>query len=227
MKTIEYKSIDAKVKDVDEEKRIVTGFYTGTGIKDSDKDIFPEGAFKKTIKERGPKGTNEIWHFYNHDQDQAINNPKLLDELRDGVYFETFFPKNAIADYVLSIYAAGGNFQHSVGYIPMDEEFQKDETRIIKQAMLWEGSTVIWGANSKTPFTGLKTQKVKEQLEILEKIYRNASFEKEKTFELLYREIERLKGIIIEPGTSHSTEPPPVKKALPYSKIIINKQTLF
>jgi HK97 family phage prohead protease len=220
MKTIEYKSITGKVKDIDEEKRIVTGYFTSTGTLDSDGDIFADGAFKKTIKERGPSGKNQIWHLWQHDTLSPINKPYKLDETKEGVYFETVFPKNAIADLALSLYQAGANPEHSVGFEVMQETTEK-KARIITQSRMWEGSTVLWGANENTPFTGLKSaEKAKERIELFEKLLRSATFSKDDIYELLYREIEQLKALIIEPAPDHSTELKPKKSSLP--KLIIN-----
>ena len=219
MKTIEYKSITGKVKDVDESKRIVTGFFTSTGTLDGDGDIFADGAFKKTIKEQGPTAKNRIWHLWMHDTFSPINKPMTLDEIKEGVYFETWFPKNAIADLALSLYVAGANPEHSVGFMTMEEGTEKN-ARIIKQVKMLEGSTVLWGANENTPFTGMKSeQHAKERIDAMERIFKSANFDKDESFELLYREIERLKAII-EPAQDHSTEPTPNKKA--YPKFIIN-----
>lgn len=220
MKTIEYKTITGKVKDIDEEKRIVTGYFTNTGTLDSDGDIFADGAFKKTIKERGPAGKNQIWHLWMHDSLSPINKPYKLEETKDGVYFETIFPKNAIADLALSLYQTGANPEHSVGFETLMEE-QEKKGRIIKQVRMWEGSTVLWGANENTPFMGFKSeQAAKDRIDRLERLFKSANFDKEQTYELLYHEIERLKAVIIEPAQDHSTEPKPKKMA--YTAISFN-----
>lgn len=78
-----------------------------------------------------------------------------------------------------------------------------------------EGSTVLWGANENTPFTGIKAeQHAKDRIDTLERIFKSGNFDKDESFELLYREIERLKAII-EPGLTHLTEPTPIIKAFP------------
>ncbi|TVR41534.1 MAG: HK97 family phage prohead protease [Cryomorphaceae bacterium] len=220
MKTIEYKSISGKVKDIDEEKRIVTGYFTSTGTLDSDGDIFADGAFRKTIKERGPSGKNQIWHLWQHDTLSPINKPYKLEETKEGVYFETMFPQNAIADLALSLYKAGANPEHSVGFEVLAET-QDKKARVITQSRMWEGSTVLWGANENTPFTGLKSaEKAKERIDMFEKLLKNATFSKDEIYELLYREIEQLKAIIIEPAQDHSTDQKPKRSSLP--KISIN-----
>ncbi len=186
MKTIQYKSITGKVKDVDEQKRIVTGFFTSTGTLDSDGDIFAEGAFKKTIKEQGPNGKNRIWHLWQHDTFSPINKPYKLEETKEGTYFETYFPKHSIADVAFSLYANGASPEHSVGFYTLDESVEKN-ARIIKQVKMLEGSTVLWGANENTPFTGLKAEDAADRIDLLEKIFKGYNFDKEETYELLYR----------------------------------------
>ena len=48
---ITYK-LGGAVKDVDTEKRIVTGYYSSTATLDTDNDIFEKGAFMKTLTDQ-------------------------------------------------------------------------------------------------------------------------------------------------------------------------------
>lgn len=219
MKTIEYKTISGKVKDIDEEKRIVTGYFTSTGTLDSDGDIFADGAFRKTIKERGPGSKNQIWHLWMHDHMSPINKPIKLEETKDGVYFETIFPNNPLADLVLSLYKSGANPEHSVGFEVLADQSDK-KGRIITQSRMWEGSTVLWGANENTPFTGLKAENAAERITLLEKLFKNANFDKDDSFELLHSEIERLKMLIIQPA--QTIEPMPEPRKMFSGKISFN-----
>ena len=76
------KSFGGCVKDVDAASRIVTGYFSSFGFKDSDGDIIIPGAFKKTIKERGPSGSNRIFHLWQHRTDMVLGKPRVLKEVR-------------------------------------------------------------------------------------------------------------------------------------------------
>src|SRR5699024_2833535 len=88
------KDISGSVKDVDTKGRIVTGYFARYGNVDSDKDMFREGVFKKSITESGPSGMNRIAHLLQHDPNRPINKPMVLEERKDGLYFETKFPRS-------------------------------------------------------------------------------------------------------------------------------------
>jgi len=221
MKNTEFKTAGL-VKDVDTEKRIVTGFFTSTGTLDSDMDIFADGAFKKTIKELGPKGKNRIWHLYQHDHFSPINKPYLVEERSEGVYFETKFPKTPLADMVLALYAEGANPEHSVGFQVMkDETDRKKNTRIITEVRMLEGSTVLWGANENTKFTGLKGEDVKNTLEMYERLLKSSIFTNEELKELIEGHMALIQ-IALQPGTplepQEEVEP---QKALELRKEVI------
>jgi len=203
MKAIERKSVTAKVKDVDKAKRIVTGFYTSTGTLDSDGDVFEKGAFKKTIKERGPGAKNQIWHLWMHDSFSPINKPYLLEERAEGVYFETQFPENPISDMVLSLYNTGAITEHSVGFFRI-KETQDSKSNIILEARMLEGSSVLWGANENTPTVAVKGL-MSEKINNLDLIFKSLNFDTDQKYELLYRELEEIKAMITQPETS--TEP--------------------
>lgn len=202
MNKIEYK-LGGSVRDVDATKRIVTGYFTNSGSLDSDKDIFEEGAFRKTIKEHGPQGKNRIWHLWMHDSLQPINKPNVLKETKDGVYFETRMIDTPISLLALQLYVEGAISEHSVGFetLKWDDDEQKN-IRTIKEVKMWEGSTVLWGANENTPFAGLKSeQEIQYRVGVLEKLLRTANFEKDEVYELIIQEIERLKSIsTLEPA---------------------------
>ena len=57
MSYYEVKNYTFKAVDISEKDGIVSGYFSSFGNKDSDGDIIERGAFKKTIKERGPKST--------------------------------------------------------------------------------------------------------------------------------------------------------------------------
>jgi HK97 family phage prohead protease len=195
MKTqIEFK-IGGSIKDVDTEKRIVTGYFTSTGTLDSDKDIFAKGAFKKTITELGPAGKNRIWHLFQHDIDKPLNKPYHLEETNKGVYFETRIPDTDLGRWVLTLYQEGALSEHSVGFETQASDPDKSGNRLIKEVKMWEGSTVLWGANENTPFAGMKAaERIKQIENILDK-----TIDKDDLYFVILQEIEKMKAALTRP----------------------------
>src|SRR6202012_5602992 len=76
-----------------------------------------------------------------------------------GLYFETPIAKTQLGDDVLQLYRDGVYKEHSVGFEMINSQpIAGDEpVNVIKEAKLWEGSTVTWGANHNTPLVGIKS----------------------------------------------------------------------
>ena len=181
------------VKDVDTKARIVTGFFSSTGTLDTDNDIFEETAFSKTIAEWGPGGKNRIWHLYQHDEWMPVNKPSILKETPLGVYFETKLLNTDVGNMLLALYEAGAMNEHSVAIEVVKATEQKGTgARLIKEVKMYEGSSVLWGANERTPTLGLKTDQIAHRATIIEKLLKNGNFEKDEVFELLQRALNRL-----------------------------------
>jgi len=147
------------VKDVS--GRTVTGYYASWGANaeeenpsslfiDSDGDVFTSDAFNKTIMQNGPKGSNRIWHLFNHNFGSAINKPKVLQADNFGVYFETVFPETTLGNDTLKLYEAGAITEHSVMFNIIQAR-NEAEYQLIQEVRMWEGSSVLWGANSNPP----------------------------------------------------------------------------
>jgi HK97 family phage prohead protease len=182
------------VKDVDITKRVVTGFFTSTGTLDSDNDIFIEGAFKKTIAEMGPTGKNRIWHLWQHDTDKPLNKPYLLEERKEGVYFETKMINTPFAEMALALYEEQAISEHSVAIFPLKDDIDtKSGARLLKEVRMLEGSSVLWGANENTPFAGFKAEQATRQMEALEKLLRSGAFKQDEIYELIELKIAQIK----------------------------------
>jgi HK97 family phage prohead protease len=151
------KSLGGILKDVDTTGRTICGYFASFNTKDSDGDMFAPGCFAKSIREN----SDRIMHLLQHNTLQPIGRPNVLKEDSNGLYFETPIAKTTLGDDVLQLYMDGVYKEHSVGFemINSTGDTYTDGTpvNIIKEAKLWEGSTVTWGANQNTPFTGLKS----------------------------------------------------------------------
>lgn len=182
----EIKTIDATqtgiVKDVDRKSRIVTGYFSTFNFKDSDGDIIVPTAFDKTIAERGPNSARQrIKHLWQHDSWQPLSAPKVLKADDTGLYFESVIADTTLGNDVLALYEGGVITEHSIGFNTILQEKDDDtETNYIKEARLWEGSSVTWGANDITPFTGFKSlmdspEKIERHVKSIFKALRNSS----------------------------------------------------
>lgn len=200
---VEYK-MGGILKDVDVEKRIITGYYTAAELEDSDKDIFLKNCFKKTIDEVGPKGANRVWHLYNHNVNMPVNKPYVLQEDSKGAYFEVKLLKHPICETLLELYQEGALTEHSVCY-QVVKSTSKDGIRLISEAKLWEGSSVLWGAQSQTPFTGFKSS-IHERATSLVELFQSGIIELDEFKELVLMELKKIKTAL-EPPVDQALKP--------------------
>lgn len=173
------------VKDVDTVGRTVTGFYGTMNFLDSDNDVLLPKAAKRSIQERGPNSNAvaKIKHAMFHDLTRLPGKIMVLEEKEIngvlGIYFETKMAdttegNDALKNYLEKIYD-----NHSIGFQYLDVEMVERESKnwdkvignlinpkeaetksaifLIKEIMLFEGSTVSFGANKLTPFLGVKS----------------------------------------------------------------------
>lgn len=145
-----------KLEDVTE-KGIVTLYASAFGNLDAHRDIIEQGAYSKTIKELGPSGKNRIKHLWQHWGDTIIGKPLSMTEDSKGLRIDSFVSDINGGDY-RKMYRDGLITEHSVGIIPMKEEYSKeDDINIIKEAKMLEYSAVTWGANEETPVVDVKS----------------------------------------------------------------------
>lgn len=181
------KSADANILDVSTSSRIVTGFFNSYNFFDSDKDVLIMGAAKKSIEERGVNSTAvaKIKHALNHDLTTLVGKLQVLEETTKngitGIYFESKIANTTLGNDTLINYKEGIYDNHSIGFkynqlslieseknpVAWNEVVSKllnpDEAEkygylyLVKEINLFEGSTVAFGANSLTPFLGVKS----------------------------------------------------------------------
>jgi len=149
------KTIDAQALDIDQKSRTVKIAFASMGDIDRDADVFDSKAFNKSIAERGPNGTNEIWHLLDH---RALTT-SALSKFKEVYVDMTMQKLVGVSEYRNSfawrevawpLYEKGDITQHSIGFTTNDAEQKKGYT-LIKDATVWEGSAVLWGANPNTP----------------------------------------------------------------------------
>jgi len=243
---MQFKAMDSSITDVDTKNGIVTGIWSAFNNLDYDDDIIRPGAFTKTIAERGPAGTNEIFFLNQHNWNQPLGKPTLLQERAEGLYHET--PVNAKTSYgkdALELMASGLVIQNSIGYQAMkwanvvkeDAMYEWDCYREITEIKLYEGSCVTLGANDQTPFTGFKSltpQQINDQVGIMMKLMKNGTLTDE-TFGLIEIAIKQYGSHLYELGKKSLTEAEPPKGTLNEGKPVsyfggmaaINNKSVF
>lgn len=228
---MQFKSINATVKDVDTKNGIVTGIWSAFNNLDSDDDIIRPGSFTKTIQERGPMGSNEIFFLNQHNWSQPLGKPTVLVEKSDGLYHET--PVNSNTSYgkdALELMGSGLVIQNSIGYqcmkwsnvVKEDASYDWDTYREISEIKLYEGSCVTLGANDQTPFQGFKSMtenQINDQVGIMMKLMRNGTLTDE-TFGLLEIAIKQYGSHLFELGKKSLSETEPPKGTLNNDKPI-------
>lgn len=185
MEEIRYKhNVNAEdsraIKDVDTGQGIVTGYFAAFNNIDSDGDMITKGAFAKTIAERGPKGSNRIKHFLDHDWQKPVGAIKVLQEDDYGLYFESKAGTHTLGQDYLKMCLDGIITEHSFGYKVLNGAPAKDYYHL-KELFMHEGTSMLsWGANHLTPVTGFKSfTDIVSQFEAIEKALRNGTYSDE------------------------------------------------
>ncbi len=226
---LEYKSLEGKVVDIDStNKRIVMNWSAMEEI-DHDEDLITRSAYNKTIKERGPEGANLVYWLTDH-YASVTNVPGKLESLKlSGNYLQAIgaTSNTTLGNDVFELYNDGIIRQHSVGFVPVKSEKASDH-RIITEVMLYEGSSVLWGANSNTATVSvgksLKTMdEANDELDNLLKAFKSGKYSDD-TFSLLEIRIKQLQKFYsdFKPSVSDTSSEP---GSTTHQKIKINLQS--
>lgn len=188
------KNTSTEIRGVDVDKRIVEGYYSVFDFKDSDGDVMMKGCYEKTIKENGPYGKNRIMHLYQHDPLQVLGKPMELIEDGKGLYFRTMIADTNLGTDVLKLYKQGVLTEHSVGINFVKREYDNEkDCYMVKEAKMWEGSTVTWGANELST-GGMMKGNVKDSVDKykeLSKAFYSGDYTDE-TYKLIEKQIKHL-----------------------------------
>lgn len=247
------------VKDVDLTKRTVTGLFNSYNVIDSYGDVLVMGAAQKSIQERGPQSSAvaKIKHALMHDLERLPGKIEVLAERNlgeiSGLYFETKMANTTLGNDTLINYQEGVYDNHSIGfnYVPyktkhITKEHSEwelvlsslanpqdvmDDIYIVSEIILWEGSTVSFGANQLTPFLGLKSNdinlmkmKLNDRLERLVKQLRKGtqSDEMMKIFELQVLQLKQMICEISEPENMATRKEPAINTTQKTLELINN-----
>lgn len=184
------KTIIGGVVDVDTATNRVVMNWSATDEIDHDGDLITATAYNKTIKENGPKGADLVYWLTDHRADLDHVAGKLIELGMVGKHLQAV---GTTLDTVkgrdtLLMYEQGIIKQHSVGFIPTRRERAKDHS-VIHEIKLYEGSSVLWGANSNTATVSvgkslLTAEECATEMDLLVKAIRHGKFSDE-TFGLL------------------------------------------
>lgn len=167
----EIKNVSDSVLDVDDNSRRVKVAISEMGSKDLDNDVIDNGAYTKTINERGPKGANLIWHLTDHNPSLKTAIGKFSEVYVEGqkLVGVTDIPNTSWGNDVLEFYKSGHINQHSIGFRTIKREpvnaGTPEEYNLIKEVLLYEGSAVLWGANPNTPTLSVGKSLTKDEAE--------------------------------------------------------------
>lgn len=210
------KNLSGGVVDVDQSSRRVVMNWNATGEVDHDGDLITASAFSKTISERGPKGADLIYWLSDHwaTLDNVVGKLEALN--MQGKYLQAVgvASNTTKGNDVLQLYLDGIIKQHSVGFVPIRTEKAKDH-RVIHEIMLFEGSSVLWGANSNTGTvsvakSAMTADECADELDKLLKAFRNGKYTDE-TFGLLeirIKQIQKNYSELLAAPPTNGTQPP-------------------
>ena len=207
------KAVSSTPVDMEDGSRIISVYYSAFGNVDSDGDVIMPGAFTKSIKENGPQAKNRIWHLFNHSTDKPVSKPYELVEDSFGLLSRVKMPNTTLGNDTYELYKAGHITEHSIGFQTVKSQ-AKQAFNEITEIRLFEGSSVLWGANSNTPTIGVKSQIKATLIDEMGKTIKSLRTGKftDDTFELLELKLKQLQQYLaeMEDETSVPTEEQPL-----------------
>lgn len=172
--------------------------WSALGELDYDNDIITSNAYSKTLKERGPSGADLVYWITDHypSIDNIAGKVQSLSVVGNHLQAIGIASNTTKGNDVLQLYVDGIIKQHSVGFRPTRVENAKDH-RLIHEVILYEGSSVLWGANENTGTVSVgkslvTAEECSEELDLLLKAWKNGKYTDE-TFGLIEIRIEQVK----------------------------------
>jgi len=193
------KAVSGAVVDMTDDSKTVTVYYSAFGNVDSDGDVIMPGAFTKSIKENGPQGKNRIWHLFNHSTDKPVSKPKELLEDSFGLKAVVKMPNTTLGRDTYELYKDGHITEHSIGFKTVKSQ-AKTGYNEINEIQLFEGSSVLWGANSNTPTVMVKSEIKSTLIDEIAKTIKSLrnGFYTDETFGLLELKLKQLQQYLAE-----------------------------
>ena len=149
----EYKTIQFKLSDYNEEEGIFSGYGAVFSNVDSGGDIIEPGAFTKTIAE----GVGRVKILSGHNESLLpIGIPLELREDENGLFIKAKISDTTLGRDVRTLIRDGVLGELSIGYDPVNFEYDADGFRHLKEVKLWEISVVTWAMNDQAVITDYK-----------------------------------------------------------------------
>jgi uncharacterized protein len=154
------KGLNNGFADSDMKQGLVSGYFAMFGNKDLDGDVIENGAFAKTISERGPQGKQLIKYLLDHDKNKVVAKIMNLYEDEKGLRYEAKIGSHAAGQDFQKMIESDLINQHSFGFKVIQEMYDDQaKANRIKEVMMYEGSAVQFlGANPETTFIDLKSE---------------------------------------------------------------------
>lgn len=131
--------------------RRVSGYGSVFGNVDQSNDIVVAGAFVKSVKNRQPA------MLYQHSSDNLIGMWETVREDSKGLYMEGTIAETQLGNDVYTLAKMGALKGMSIGYNPVDYDYDAKGARNLKEVDLWEVSLVTFPANVEATVTGVKS----------------------------------------------------------------------
>ena len=202
------KAVTSSPIDMEDNDRTISVYYSAFGNVDSDGDVIMPGSFTKSIKENGPQAKNRIWHLFNHSTDKPVAKPYELVEDNFGLLARVKMPNTTLGNDTYELYKAGHITEHSIGFQTVKSQ-AKQAFNEITEIKLFEGSSVLWGANSNTPTIGVKSQIKATLIDEMSKTIKSLRTGKftDETFGLLELKLKQLQQYLAEMEDETSVAP--------------------
>lgn len=176
---------------------------------------FQRGAFKKTIRERGPKGNGQIKFLRQHGADTYVTAARLLDlrEDAEGLWFRAKTIDTAVGRDLAVELREGVVDTLSIGFDVVQEHVDKDQDPILRtviEARLYEISAVLWPAYASATVEavrGLAGGELVRFLEQLEQEVREGKVLSKANRDRLEEARDRIADVLDSAGGDETPEP--------------------
>lgn len=233
MKVYQVKTASLELKDVDNVKGVVSGYFSAFGNVDGDGDVMMKGAFMRSVNNNGPASVApRIKHLLNHNPAQPLGKLIELKEDETGLFYRSQVGTHTLGKDFLKMAESGLITEHSVGFQILREQKNGNHNEI-HEAKLWEGSSLTaWGANPMTPLTDMKgisdAETIDKRIKAIELFCKNTDASDD-TIQALLIQIKQLQQMLIDatqpavPALDSANEDAKRKEAEKQFKLLILK----
>lgn len=174
---LEHKSVSFKADDGENTGRLITGYGAVFGNEDSVGDVILPGAFAKSLA-----SGRKVKMLYQHWADDICGVWDEVKEDETGLRVSGRVAETTLGNDVAALLKMGALDSLSIGYRTTDSEW-KGETRVIKEADLWEISIVTFPANASALIDAVKAADMSKR--DMERKLRDAGFSRAAAQKLL------------------------------------------